>query len=313
MSSQTHPANANVSVPLDPSELEASSLFSLQNQIALITGGGTGIGLMIAHGLAANGAKVYITGRRIDVLRSVSGPYGRMGGEIVPLQMDVTSKPSILTSVSHIESTDSKLHILINNAGQSGPLDPFIPLRTLHPSASSFGSSLFASSSPQDWGAHFEVNVASAYFVSTAFLGLLEKGAKDLGAGKTGVIVNVTSVSGIMKLAQDHFCYNTAKAGLSHLTRLLSTELALRDIPIRVNAVAPGPWRSEMSGDLPLDDAEAADALSKPIISPPAGRGGTEQEMAATVLYIVSQGGAYMNGQEIVIDGGYLAVNPSTR
>ncbi|KIJ54163.1 hypothetical protein M422DRAFT_153670 [Sphaerobolus stellatus SS14] len=306
--------------------LTASALFDVTGFIAVVTGGGTGIGLMIAKGLATNGAKVYITGRRKEVLEKVASEVNTMEsvkGELVPIQCDVTSKDSIQALVQTIENTDGKLHILVNNAGQVGPTMPFLssPSPSLPAGITTpteLGSALFASQSFTDWSTHFSINVSSVFFVSVAFIGLLAKGTEEALArgirGYMSTIVNVSSISGLMKLSQNHFAYNTAKAATSHLTKLLGTELALKKVPIRVNAIAPGAYASEMTnrqGQL-LDD-EVAHRISKGLERAPSGRGGTEQEMAATALYIGSPAGCFLNGQEIVIDGGFLMVNPSTR
>lgn len=135
--------------------------------------------------------------------------------------MDVTDKTSIKDVVNHIESIDGLIHVLVNkyvhsfldrspsikqsSAGQVGPRSPFIPDRTQHPTGDSFGNALFDSESFEAWSDHFTANVSSVHFVSMAFLGLLEKGAES--RGQTSSIINITSISGIMRLAQDHVSY----------------------------------------------------------------------------------------------------------
>jgi len=284
----------------------------LSGRIAIVTGGGTGIGLMNAQGLAAAGAKVYITGRRLDVLNKVSESWDKqIGGEILPLQMDVTDKASIASAKKYIEEKEGRLHILINNAGQVGPTSPFLgdsssPERK---DAETLGTALFNNESFEAWGDLFQINSASVFFVTTAFLGLLAKGSEDV-AGFTSSVVNITSISGIIKFSQDHFCYNSAKAAASHLTKMLATEFALKGVPVRVNAIAPGVYASEMTVDVIREDQ--VDKIGKGLLPVPAKRAGTGQEMAGTVVFLVSRAGGYVNGQEIIIDGGYVAVNPST-
>jgi len=228
------------------------------------------------------------------------------------LQMDVTSKESILAGREIIEKEDGKLHILVNNAGQTGPVSPFIYARNSHMTASSFGDALFESESFEDWADNMSINVSAYYFVSAAFLGLLGAGAESR-QGVSSCIVNITSTSGLAKISQDHFCYNVGKAAGSHLTKILATELALRKLPIRVNAIAPGVYESEMTGDKPLVGLKDVSSVGKPLYPIPTERAGSATEMAATVLLLVSQSGTFINGHEIVLDGGYLAVNPSTR
>ncbi|KAH7914266.1 hypothetical protein BJ138DRAFT_1144210 [Hygrophoropsis aurantiaca] len=268
---------------------------------------------MISQGLASNGAKVYITGRRVDVLESTAKAWAekKTGGPIIPLQMDATDKESIQAARNIIGEKEGRLHILVNNAGQSGPLSPFLnePSPSAQKDASTLGPALFASESFEEWKDLFAINTFSTYFVTVAFLDLLDKGSKDR-EGYTSNVINITSISGLIKLAQRHFAYNSSKAAGSHITKMLSTEFAVKGIPVRVNAIAPGVYESEMTHDV-ISGATATDKVGMPIVSVPAKRPGTAEEMAGTVVYLASPAGEYMNGQELVIDGGYLAVNPS--
>jgi len=295
-------------------ELSAANLFGLKGKIALVTGGGTGIGLMISRGLAANGATVYVASRRKEVVEKVSGSFG--AGEIKPLVLDVTNKESIVAAVKYFEQSHGKLDFLVNNAGQVGPTsDWFTDLST--PEQKEVGNNLFKDQSFEGWAQHWQANVASIFFVTTAFVELLKKGyvpGKGDGhvEGWSPSVVNITSISGIMKLAQDHFCYNAAKSAANHLTLMLSTELALRRVPIRVNAIAPGVYGSEMTSGHTDGHftAEAANGVGKGITPLPSARGGTDREIAGTVLYLVGRSGFYTNGQIIAVDGGFVATNP---
>jgi len=270
-----------------------------------VTGGGTGIGLMIAKGLAANGAKVYVTGRRVEILQRVADAWDpSVGGEIVSLPMDVTNKESIMNAKSIVQRREGKLHVLVNNAGQGGPSSPFLGDATspLLRDAESLGQALFEGESFEEWAELYRINTFSIFFMTAAFMGLLESGSQD-ELGWSSVVINITSISGLIKVAQEHFAYNSAKAAASHLTKLLSTEIALKGFSIRVNAIAPGVYASEM---VPPEDM---DKMIRPV---PVKRAGSIEEMAGTAAYLASRAGGYMNGQEIVIDGGYVAVNPSS-
>lgn len=291
------------------SSLQMNKLYDLTGLVALVTGGGTGIGLMISKGFAANGAKVYITGRRKEVLDIVANASN---GTIIPLSMDATDKSSILKARDIIAEKEGRLHILVNNAGQVGPVSRFLndasaPERK---DASTLGQALFDNESFDSWAALYKIDTFSIFFVTTAFLGLLDNGSREK-EGYTSSVINITSISGITKLAQRHFCYNSAKSAASHLTKMLATELALKGIPVRVNAIAPGVYESEMTFDsIPSEMVNKVGNGIQPI---PAGRAGTAQEIAGTALYLASSAGCYTNGQEIVIDGGYLTVNPSAK
>ncbi|TFY81141.1 hypothetical protein EWM64_g2872 [Hericium alpestre] len=299
--------------PPSTSSLKLQNVFDLTGRVALVTGGGTGIGLMIAAGLATNGAKVYIGARRLDVLQKVANEYASTGqGTIIPLALDVTNKESIAQAKELIENQEGKLHILVNNAGAVGPVHLFLNDRQApeHKDAETLGTALFNNDSFDDWSKLYSINTFSIYYVTTAFLGLLDKGSRDF-EGFTSSVVNITSISGLVKLAQDHFCYNSSKAAASHLTKMMSTEFALNGVSVRVNSIAPGVYASEMTVD-DVTSVEEVAKIGKSIVPVPAGRAGTAAEVAGTVLYLSSLAGTYTNGQEIVIDGGYLAVNPST-
>ncbi|KAJ7069937.1 short-chain dehydrogenase [Mycena amicta] len=301
------------------SSLGLQSIYDLTGLVALVTGGGTGIGFMISQGLAANGAKVYITGRRKNVLDKVVDAWnGKPDAErkagMVAMYMDVTSRESIMEVKKFIQEKEGKLHILVNNAGQVGPTSPFLndPQAPERKDPETFGQALFDNESFSQWADLYTINTFSVFFVSTAFLGLLDKGSQEgtKWPGFTSSIINITSISGVIKLAQDHFAYNSAKAAASHLTRMLATEFALKGAKVRVNAIAPGVYASEMTFDaIPPEDV---DKIGKGVMPVPAQRAGTAEEMAGTVIYLASPAGCYTNGQEIVIDGGYVAVNPAT-
>ncbi|KAH9924724.1 NAD(P)-binding protein [Fomitopsis serialis] len=289
------------------------NMFRLSGRVALVTGGGTGIGWMIAEGLAVNGAKVYITGRRKDVLENAAKKFADQNkgkGSVVPLVMDVTDKASIAAGQKVVQANEGKLHILVNNAGISGPLTPWFNDTSApqHKDPETLGQAFFDSASYDDWSYVFGVNTFSVHFLTTAFLGLLAKGSEDEEL-YTSSVINITSLSGSNKLAQNQFAYNATKAAATHLTKMFATELALKKIPVRVNSVAPGVYESEMT--YPHIPPEDVDKIGKSIVPIPARRAGRPEEVAGTVIYLVSPAGCYTNGQEIIVDGGYTAVNPA--
>jgi len=296
----------HMSAAAPSSDYRADKIFDLSGKIALVTGGGTGIGLMIARGLAANNAKVYITGRRMDVIEKAAAAWDGQGGAIIPIVMDVTDRESIFQVRYTIQKEEGVLHILVNNAGQVGPItDTTAPK---YQDAETLGNALF-NESPDAWADLYSVNTFSIFYVTSIFLGLLDKGSRQT-PGYTSSVINIASISGITKLAQRHFAYNSAKAAASHLTKLFATELALKKIPIRVNAIAPGVFESEMTSERIADgDGDKVGGGTAPV---PAARSGLVSEMAGTAIYLASPAGCYTNGQVIVVDGGYLAVNPST-
>ncbi|ETW81782.1 hypothetical protein HETIRDRAFT_444923 [Heterobasidion irregulare TC 32-1] len=296
---------------MSSSILRSETIFDLTGRVALVTGGGTGIGLMIASGLATNGAKVYIASRRKDVVQKVADEWRSQGpGTIIALSMDVTDRDSILEAKKVIQQADGKLHILVNNAGAVGPTTPFLNNLQApeHKDAETLGNALFNDAGFNAWSSLYSINTSSVYYVTTAFLGLLDNGSKDI-PGYTASVINITSISGVISLAQGHFCYNSSKAAASHLTKMMATEFALKGIPVRVNAIAPGVYASEMTFDA-IEGPEAVAKIAQSVVPVPAARSGTPGEIAGTVIYLSSLAGCYTNGQEIVVDGGYVAVNP---
>ncbi|KAG1848751.1 hypothetical protein DFJ58DRAFT_717036 [Suillus subalutaceus] len=269
-----------------PEKFTLKKLYDLNGLIALVTGGGTGIGVMIARGLAANGAKEVLD----RVVSEWNATKGDDMGPMIAHEMDVTKKDSIKAGVTRIAQADGRLHIL-----EAGPLSEY----------------LFNNESFEEWSSLYSINTFSIYFVTVAFLDLLDNGSKNNDKeGFSSSVINITSMSGLLKIAQRHFCYNSSKAAGSHLTRMLSTEFSLKGINVRVNAIAPGVYESELTYDV-ISGQAATDEVGMPVLSIPAKRPGTAAEMAGTAVYLASPAGAYMNGQELVIDGGCLAVNPA--
>ncbi|KAI1353974.1 hypothetical protein F5Y01DRAFT_274872 [Xylaria sp. FL0043] len=277
------------------------ALFNCKGRVALVTGGGSGIGLMITQALVANGAKVYITGRTGEKLDRVVEKYSEGPDSIIPVPSDVTSKDGIMKLVKTIESKEPKgLHILVNNAGISGS--------TLETSASSgeeAKKNLFdaEASTFEDWTSVYQTNVAQLFFTTTAFMPLLAK-ASDQEHGWSSSVVNITSISGLVRGSQHHFQYNASKAAANHLTRMLATELAAENrIRVRINAIAPGVFPSEMTAGESRDDQKSELPKDKFVDKVPAARPGKDEDMAQAVLGVVCN--QYMNGVTVVVDGGY--------
>ncbi|CAE7181672.1 unnamed protein product [Rhizoctonia solani] len=296
-------------------QLLAKTVYDVSGRVALVTGGGTGIGLMIARALAANGAKVYVSSRRNEVIEGAAEEHGpQTGGEIIPLELDVTDKASIKNAVQVIQKNEGKLDLLFNNAGRSGPKSPFFLDESApeNKDPHTLGSSMFDAEEFEDWSSLYTTNASSIFFVTTAFLGLLHKASDERGAWSAGII-NTSSISGQMKRSQNHFAYNSAKAASIHLTKMFSTELAIKGIPVRVNSIAPGMFPSEMTGHQGQHmSGEKASEIGKGVTGVPMQRGGTETDIAGVALFLASPASYYITGQVVTVDGGYIATNPAT-
>ncbi|KAH7384896.1 hypothetical protein BKA64DRAFT_581615 [Cadophora sp. MPI-SDFR-AT-0126] len=277
-----------------------SSVFNVKGKVALITGGGSGIGLMATQALAVNGAKVYIVGRTEEKLENVVKNHGQgIEGEIIPISADVTSKPEIAKLVKEIESREKHLDILINNAGISGNTQ-----QTEAKTAEEMKKNLFddESSTFDDWVNTYRTNVPQLFFMTVAFLPLLQK-ATETQHGYSSTVINISSISGIVQSSQHHFGYNASKAAAIHLTKLLASEIAENGLKIRVNSIAPGVFPSEMTAGESGSDQKSHIEKEK-YEKVPARRPGKDEDMAGAVLFVATN--QYLNGQTVAVDGGYI-------
>jgi len=232
----------------DLKEFTAESLFNIKGWVAVVTGGGTGLGLMTARALAANGAKVYVTGRRVEKLKSAELQDAASGGSITGIQMDITDKESIAACVKEISSKEKCVNYLVNNAGATsvnyGP--DGLPKGT----PEEISKTMMNNQNFDDWLSIYKVNVASYYFTSVGFLPLL-CAARDHGYSQAGSILNISSISGITKESQNgQFSYNASKAATISLTEQLAVDFKRPELEVRVNTLAPGYFPSEMT---PID------------------------------------------------------------
>lgn len=210
-----------------------SDLFKVNNLVAVITGGGTGIGLMMAKSLAANGAKkVYIIGRRLEKLQEAAEQHVN----IVPLQGDVTDKSSLQKAVDTIRNETGYVNLLAVNSGVTGPTMGKIPE---HASIQDLQKYMWTWD-PEEMNRVYALNNTAAFFTATAFLDLLDAGNKPGNGveGSQSQILFTTSLAGFSRKLTTGVAYSTSKAATTHLAKSMSTFLA--GYGIRVNALAPG-------------------------------------------------------------------------
>jgi NAD(P)-dependent dehydrogenase (short-subunit alcohol dehydrogenase family) len=297
---------------------DRASLFDLSGRVALVTGGGSGIGLMIAQTLATNGARVYITGRNKDKLdRAIAAHKSALPADsLIPITADVTDKSSIQNLYDDISSREKCLCILVNNAGVSSSR---VDLSSGSPGdAQALRKAAFESDDAtfENWDQTLRTNVASPYFVTMAFAPLLQA-SSEKHPGWSATVINICSISGSVQSSQTgQFPYNSSKAAALHLTRMLAYEFsqqvgekkgdsvqagAGQGLRIRVNAISPGIFPSEMTaGESGEDQKSQLSAGSG--ANAPARRPGRDEDMASTVLFAAAN--QYINGQNFVVDGG---------
>ncbi|KAJ5782384.1 Short chain dehydrogenase/reductase family [Penicillium paradoxum] len=283
-------------------KFKLENLFNVKDKVALITGGGSGIGLMAAQTLAVNGAKVYITGRTESKLNRVAALYDNdnASGKIIPLAADVTNKDEIRKLADEISTREGHLSILMNNAGISSNTQETEPEDPTQLRENLFDDPAVTF---DEWDSVFRTNVSQIFFMTTAFLPLLQRGS-ERERGWSSTVINTTSISGIVKVSQHHFAYNATKAAAIHLTKMLAQEVSSSKLRVRVNNIAPGVFPSEMTAGESDEAQKSYIPAEKYREKVPAARPGKDEDMAGAVLFAACN--QYLNGQTVVVDGGYV-------
>jgi NAD(P)-dependent dehydrogenase (short-subunit alcohol dehydrogenase family) len=251
--------------------MDIGGLFSVQGRVALVTGGSAGIGRMIATGLAAAGARVYICARGAE---KVAKAAAEMDGDVVGLVGDVSSAEGIAALVAEISKLEPALHILVNNAGtlSDAPLDAF---------------------SEDQWDEVLDLNLKTPFFLMQKLLPRLRAGAST---ERPSNVINIGSVGALKIGPREVYSYQASKGAIHWLTKSLAKKLGSDNIT--VNAIAPGFFESDMT--IITDDS-----MRKMVESMvPRGRTGTPEDMAGAAIYLASRAGAYVTGSVIPVEGG---------
>ncbi len=260
----------------------ADALFSVEGKRVLLTGGGAGIGRMIAEGLASRGARIFTASRKQAVLDDmVADLKGGRGLDVEAIAADLTDMAQVEQLVEAAGAHfGGALDVLINNAGCT------------------WGDTLEDFPLEKGWDRVFDLNVKALFHLSRLCVPLLKQGGS---ADDPARIVNFGSVSGLSLEPGNAWSYLPSKAAVLHLTRRFARELA--GDGINVNAIAPGIFPSRMTAFMfDGDDTSAAGGMI------PVGRVGTPEDMVGTVLYLISRAGAFTTGTTLVVDGGALLV-----
>lgn len=277
---------------------------------------------MMARALALNGAsKVFVVGRRREALESTAASVP--DNNIIPVQGDITSKSSLEECVKLIETQVSKIDVLITSSGVPGVATPMLDLKTRESlPLDQLHKNLWAPAMDEITQT-YQVNLAGVQFTIAAFLPLLAA-ANTPGSESTlsnarqkvlPQIITVSSASAWTRLPLHNLSYGPSKSGILHLTKLLAT--AFVPYKIRVNCISPGLYHSEMTDKVfkeqgvEVEQDWAADGAF-PVEQVPATRGGDELDIAGLTLWLCSRAGAYINGTEILTDGGWVSVVPGS-
>ena len=253
-------------------------MFDLSGSVALVTGGGRGLGEQMARGLAQAGAAVAVASRKREACEEVAGMLaGEYGARSLALCMDVTDEAQVHAAVSEVEQTLGSVDLLVNNSGTAwGAPAEQMPLDA--------------------WQKVMETNATGTFLCSR------EVGRRLIERGAGGAILNIASIAGVRgsdARVLDAVGYSASKGAVIAFTRDLAIKWARHGI--RVNALAPGFFRTKMTEKV-LDRAEQA--LSAVI---PMGRIGTEDELMGAALFLLSPAASYVTGQVLGVDGGMSA------
>lgn len=257
---------------------------------------------MMADALAENGAsKVYIVGRRKDKLEEVAN--ASKSGVIIPVEGDVTSKDSLEAVAARIRRDVGYVNVVIANSGYSGPSMQGLPEE---PTINNIQKHIM-SQPMDDFTQTFAVNVTGVLYTGVAFLDLLDAGNREGNMPPTvrSQMIFTSSIGGYNKTPSMGFAYNTSKAAVTHLTKMLASYLGPHKI--RVNALAPGLFPSDISARI-MEGKDATREGAFPTNFIPNQKAGDEEDMGGTILYMVSRAGAYLNGSIVLIDGGRCGV-----
>lgn len=242
---------------------------TLDGKVALVTGGGRGIGKAVAFALAKAGATVWINSITPDSALKVKEEIKSLGGKAFAVPGNVANPADIERIINEVFKQEGKLHILVNNAGITR-------------------DGLLIRMKEADWDEVLNVNLRGGFLAT-------REAAKIMLKQKEGSIVNISSVVGVLG-NPGQANYAASKAGLIGFTKAVARELAPRNIT--VNAIAPGFIETDMTAKLP-ENAKAT--LMSRI---PLGKLGEPEDVAEAVLFLVSPGAKYITGQVIHVDGG---------
>jgi NAD(P)-dependent dehydrogenase (short-subunit alcohol dehydrogenase family) len=247
-----------------------TDLFSLKDKVALITGASSGIGHTVAKGLSEAGATVVVAARRTDRLAELVNEIEKSGGKAVAVAMDVTDRNSVNSAFEEAQSQVGVIDVVINNAGVAD--------------AKNF---MKADEDSRD------------FIMNTNFNGVWnvaqEASKRMVDAGATGSIVNISSILGLgAKNGQAAYC--ASKGAVLQLTRTLALDLGRYNI--RVNAIAPGWFKTEINQD--YFDSPAGQEY---VTQMPAKRLGNTEELVGPIVMLCSKAGSFVNGSVLPVDG----------
>ncbi|UTW57209.1 SDR family oxidoreductase [Kordiimonas sp. SCSIO 12603] len=261
--------------------MDISKLYNIEGKVALVTGGGSGIGAMATEALVRAGCKVYIASRRLDSCLAIADELNAIGpGRVIALSADLSTGEGTEELANHLKSVELELHILLNNSGMTwgAPFEEF---------------------PRQKWDDVLRLNVTAVADLTRLLHPMLKKAGK---ADDPARVINLGSVAGTRTVSNMAYSYGASKAAVHHITKILSHELAVDHIT--VNAIAPGPFPSRMMAHI-TEDEKRRKAMESVV---PLRRVGTGEDIAGVLLMLTSRAGSYITGGIIPLDGGMSAL-----
>ena len=243
----------------------------LKDKIAIITGGGSGIGLSTAHAFSKEGAKVVLFGRRKDKLEKAAE---KISGLALPIQGDMNKNDDLDRLINETLDNFKGIDILVNNAG----IFNGAPLHEI---------------SDSQWDALMDINIRSVFQITKRVLPVMM-------AQKKGSIIHISSILGLIAVPQVA-AYNVSKGALNQLSRSIAVEYG--SYGIRSNSICPGLIETDMTADLMKDDSLMQE-WSKEY---PIGRFGKPDDIASACLYLASDESSFVTGATLPVDGGFTA------
>lgn len=250
-----------------------SNLLSVAGKVALVTGGGSGIGRMIAEALVEAGAKTYIVGRTEATLAQTADALSEKG-VCIALPGDLSTVAGGRAIAEALNAREERLDVLVNNAGvmYEAPIAEF---------------------SEEGWDSVFDLNLKSVFFFTQALLPLLRAAASP---ETHAAVINIGSMGGLRIGPKENYSYQAAKAALHYMTGGLAKRLAAENIT--VNAIAPGFFPSALT---PIDDPKMFEMMTGMV---PRRRLGTPEDIGGTVIYLASRAAGFVTGAVIPVEGG---------